>query len=115
MRASIQSFQDMNRYVSQATQKGHNQELLAGIKDSLQLGVQNQEDIKALRRELNTKIGSIKTEIGQFQVKQDLAIHQNVRAEMYEQIKQNNVSITKRIEEQKALLKRQLSKNEEDV
>ena len=46
--------------------RGLNQDYLAGIKDALHLGVQNQEDLKALRKEMNTKVAAIKTELGQF-------------------------------------------------
>lgn len=89
--------------------------LLDGLREALHLGVQNQEEIRALKKELTTKIGNVYTELGQFQVKQDIVIQQSVREEMYEQIKQNNIAITKRIEELKALTKRQLTKNEQDI
>ena len=79
------------------------------------LGISNQEAIANLSRDLKIFQSDIRTELGQFKVRNDVEIQQKVREEMYDQIKQNNIGITKRIEELKAQLKRQLSKNEEDV
>lgn len=79
------------------------------------LGVSNQEAIAKLNKSLQKGLGDVRAEINQNKIRADLDIQQSVRSEMYDQIKQNNIGVTKRIEELKAQIKRQLNKNEEDI
>ena len=70
-----------------------------GVKDAMQLGARNQEKIAAVEKELLKMITDLSAEFTQFKVRSDLEITQSVRQEMYEQIKQNNIGVTKRITE----------------
>ena len=70
-----------------------------GIKDAMQIGVRNQDKIAAVEKELLKMISDLSAEFTQFKVRSDLEITQSVRQEMYEQIKQNNIGVTKRITE----------------
>ena len=65
----------------------------------MQIGVHNQAKIASVEKELMKMINNLNTEFTQFKVRSDLEITQSVRQEMYEQIKQNNIGVTKRITE----------------
>ena len=65
----------------------------------MQIGVHNQTKIAAVEKDLLKMIQNLNAEFTQFKVRSDLEITQSVRQEMYEQIKQNNIGVTKRITE----------------
>ena len=65
----------------------------------MQIGVHNQNKIAAVEKDLLKMIQNLNAEFTQFKVRSDLEITQSVRQEMYEQIKQNNIGVTKRITE----------------
>ena len=58
--------------------------MVKGIKDGMMLGISNQEAIANLSRDLKIFQSDIRTELGQFKVRNDVEIQQKVREEMYD-------------------------------
>ena len=57
---------------------------------------------------MNKQFQSLRTEIGQFSTRESTETQQIVREQMYYEFKKNNILVTKRLEEIKAFVKRQV-------
>ena len=79
------------------------------------MAIDNEEKITKVEKKFMKQINDLKTDIRQVRTKSDLDLQQGVRAEMYEQIKQNNIGITKRLTELQGNVKRQLETNDNSV
>ncbi len=104
-----ESFQAVNTFVRQATNQGENPELITAIKNAMKKGIDNEVLIQSLQRQVKANLKTIHTELGQIHTRDQTATQKIVRDEMYGQFQQNNIGITKRLDELKAFVKRQLS------
>ena len=75
----------------------------------------NENSIENLERELKNRVNSLNIEIRQIRTKNEMDLQQSVRAEMYEQIKSNNIGVTKRMNDMQINVKKQLETNEQVV
>ena len=72
----------------------------------------NQEATSKLRKDLQNRLFEVNSDIRMLKTKNEIEIQERVRTEMYEQIKINNISVTKRIKELQTRVKDQLDQNE---
>ena len=115
VQSRAESHKNLNQFVVRAQQAGLDAEQTRQIKEVWKMAIDNEEKITKVEKKFMKQINDLKTDIRQVRTKSDLDLQQGVRAEMYEQIKQNNIGITKRLTELQGNVKRQLETNDNSV